>query len=339
MSFIWKRTHTVAAVASAAVLVGGGIGVATALNGPDPAPVTGPTPTATVVPGGAAPGASPTKKPETKPFDYLTGGKPSSHEVFAVKVENIALARPQVGLHDADVVFAEEVEGGQTRLIAIYHRTFPTAVEPVRSARTTDVQLLPLFGKPGLVYSGANTRVQAKIDRASIVPIYNATRDPRRVAPHNVRANLQQIAAKHKVGRAQSIGWTFAKPAPKGAKAKSAKVKVGNDTFGFGYAGGRYTVAWNGQTYVDGDDRTHTLADNVVVLKVRNSADGNRDVLGTPSVHSDTTGHGKLSVYRNGVRITGTWKRSGTSRPLRLLDDSGRKIPLKPGKTWVLLKG
>ena len=76
-----------------------------------------------------------------------------------------------------------------------------------------------------------------------------------------------------------------------------------------------------------------------MVLKVRNSADGNRDVLGTPSVHSDTTGHGKLSVYRNGVRITGTWKRSGTSRPLRLLDDSGQKIPLKPGKTWVLLKG
>ena len=195
MSFTWKRTHTVAAVASAAVLVGGGIGVATALSG-RPEPVAGPTPTATVASGGATPTATPTKKPETKPFDYLTGGKPSSNEVFAVKVENIALARPQVGLHDADIVFAEEVEGGQTRLIAIYHRTFPTAVEPVRSARTTDVQLLPLFGKPGLVYSGANSRVQRKIDRASIVPIYNATRDPRRVAPHNVRADLKQIAAK-----------------------------------------------------------------------------------------------------------------------------------------------
>ena len=337
MSFTWKRTHTVAAVASAAVLVGGGIGVATALSGPDPEPVTGPTPT--VASGGATPTSRPPKKAETKPFDYLTGGKRSSNEVFAVKVENIALARPQVGLHDADIVFAEEVEGGQTRLIAIYHRTFPTAVEPVRSARTTDVQLLPLFGKPGLVYSGANSRVQRKIDRASIVPIYNATRDPRRVAPHNVRANLKQIAAKAKVGRAQSIGWTFAKQAPKGAQARSAKVRVGNDTFGFGYAGGRYTVRWNGQTYADGDDRTITKADNVVVLDVHNSADGNRDVLGTPSVHSDTTGHGTLSVYRNGVRITGTWKRAGTSRPLRLLDDSGAKIPLHPGKTWVLLKG
>ena len=170
-------------------------------------------------------------------------------------MENIAAARPQVGLSAADITFVEEVEGGQTRLIAVYHSKLPTAVEPVRSARTTDARLLPMFGRPGLVYSGANAKVQRRLDATSIVPLYNDTRDPRRVAPHNVRVDLKQIAAQKKVGRARSIGWTFDKNVPDGgSKPKAVGGRVGNDAFDFRYAKGRYTVRWRGQTYADGDN-------------------------------------------------------------------------------------
>jgi hypothetical protein len=100
--------------------------------------------------------------------------------VLAVKVENIAAARPQVGLASADIVFVEEVEGSLTRLVAVYHSRFPSRVGPVRSARNTDVELLPLFGKPGLVYSGANRKVQRNIDRASIKALPRSDRDPSR---------------------------------------------------------------------------------------------------------------------------------------------------------------
>ena len=145
----------VIAVAAAAVVVTGGIGAAAALNRPDAQPVpassvsassSAPTPIET-------PSATPTTTSSAKPTDPLTGGKPSNHEVIAVKVENIAAARPQVGLSLADITFVEEVEGAQTRLIAVYHTRFPKRLGPVRSARSTDVELLPLFGKPGLVYS------------------------------------------------------------------------------------------------------------------------------------------------------------------------------------------
>jgi hypothetical protein len=342
-SFVWKRTHTLVAVLTALVLVGGGIGLASALSGPGRqlgSAAGGALTTGTTGQGRPSTSKPSVDKPKPKPVDFLTGGKVSHHEVFAVKVENIALARPQVGLHDADIVFAEEVEGAQTRLIAIYHTVFPTAVEPVRSARTTDARLLPMFGRPGLVYSGANTKVQRRIDQTSIVPLYNASRDPRRVAPHNVRVNLKHVAAMERVGRAQSIGWTFDPAVPKGSvTAKTAKIKVGHDTFGFAYAKGRYAVRWNGRPYADGDNGTPTFTDNVVVLKVANRSDGNRDVLGTPSVYSDTVGHGDVTIYRNGTKISGTWKRGRSTRPLRLLDRSGQKIPLKPGKTWVLLQG
>ena len=135
-------------------------------------------------------------------------------------MENIAAARPQVGLSQADITFIQEVEGAQTRLIAVYHSRFPKRLGPIRSARSTDVQLLPLFGKPGLVYSGANSSVRRKINNASIVPILRTTRDSRRVAPHNVFVNLATIAKSTKLAKATPIGWTFSETAPQGAHGR-----------------------------------------------------------------------------------------------------------------------
>jgi hypothetical protein len=254
-------------------------------------------------------------------------------------VENIAAARPQVGLSLADITFVEEVEGAQTRLVGIYHTRFPKRLGPIRSARSTDVQLLPLFGKPGLVYSGANRSVQHKIDNASIVPIPRSTRDHRRVAPHNVFVDLAAIARSTKLAAAGSIGWTFGDAAPRGGAANSIKVRVGHDTFGFAYSSGRYTVRWNGARYADGDSHAITKTDNVVIMKVRNHPDGNRDVLGAPSVQSDTVGKGKVTIYRDGKKIVGRWKRAKVSGPLRFTDKSGDPIALKPGQTWVALAG
>ena len=285
-----------------------------------------------------SPAPTTTTKPQ-KTTDPLTGGEVSDHEVIAAKVENIGAARPQVGLSQADITFIQEVEGAQTRLLAVYHSRFPKRLGPIRSARSTDAQLLPLFGKPGLVYSGANASVQRKIDNASIVAIRRSTRDSRRVAPHNVFVNLDKIAKSTKLAKAKSIGWTFNDAAPRGATANAVKVRVGHDTFDFRYSSGRYTVRWNGSRYADGDSGAISKADNVVIMKVRNHPDGNRDVQGVPSVQSDTVGTGAVTIYRDGRKIEGRWERAKAAAPLRFSDKSGNVIALKPGQTWVALAG
>ncbi len=333
---VGRRARAVAAVVTTVVLVGGVGGC----SGSDVPPTTTP-------PSSSAPSDTPTPTPSEytatpRPAagDPLTGGKVSRNPVIAVKVENTSAARPQVGLSQADIVFVEEVEGAQTRLVAVYHSRLPTRLGPVRSARTTDAQLLPLFGKPGLVYSGANARVQRTLDRASLVPVFRLTRDRRRSVPHNVFVDLRQVARTERLGKAQPIGWAFAdKPSQGGRPDDTATSKVGNDTFGFAYAKGRYTVSWRGARYVDGDNEAVTKADNVVIMRVRNVPDGNRDVLGSASVLSETVGRGKVTLYRDGVRIDGTWSRSKSSAPLRFADPSGKDIALKPGQTWVTLQG
>ena len=325
------------AVSAAAVLAVGGIGAAAVLSRPDAQPLASSSTSAS----SAAPTATPTTTPTPRPksTDPLAGGKVSNHAVIAAKVENIAAARPQVGLGLADITFIEEVEGAQTRLIAVYHTRFPKRLGPIRSARSTDVQLLPLFGKPGLVYSGANSSVQRKINNAAIVPIPRSTRDHNRVAPHNVFVNMAAIARSTKLREATPIGWTFSDVVPSTPSYTSVKVRVGHDTFGFGYSSGRYTVRWNGSRYADGDTKAITKTDNVVIMKVHNHPDGNRDVLGAPSVQSDTVGKGAVTIYRDGKKISGQWKRTKVSAPLRFTDKSGDPIALKPGQTWVALAG
>jgi Protein of unknown function (DUF3048) N-terminal domain/Protein of unknown function (DUF3048) C-terminal domain len=328
-----------AAATAAAVVVAGGIGLAAVISGQESDPLT----TSSISTESTAPAPKPspttTTKPREKPTDPLTGGEVSQNEVIAAKVENIAAARPQVGLNQADITFVQEVEGAQTRLIAVYHSRFPKRLGPIRSARSTDVQLLPLFGKPGLVYSGANRAVQRKIDNASIMPIQRSTRDSRRVAPHNVFVDLDKIAKSTKLATATSIGWIFDRTSPRAAAASAVKVRVGHDTFDFRYTSGRYTVHWNGSRYADGDSGAISKADNVVIMKVRNHADGNRDVRGALSIQSDTVGTGAVTIHRDGRKVEGRWERTKASAPLRFRDKSGDLIALKPGQTWVVLAG
>jgi hypothetical protein len=333
-----SRSRFAFAAAAAAVVLAGCIGIAAIVSGQESDP---PTTSSISTESAPTPMPSPTttSKHREKPTDPLTGGEVSQNTVIAAKVENITAAKPQVGLNQADITFVQEVEGAQTRLMAVYHSRFPARVGPIRSARSTDVQLLPLFGKPGLVYSGANPSVQRKIDNASIMPIQRSTRDSRRVAPHNVFVDLDTIAKSTKLAKATSIGWIFDNAAPRAAAASAVKVRVGHDTFDFRYASGRYTVRWNGSRYADGDSGAITEADNVVIMNVRSHADGNRDVRGAPSVQSDTVGTGAVTIHRNGRKIEGRWERTKASAPLRFIDKSGDRIALKPGQSWVVLAG
>jgi hypothetical protein len=61
--------------------------------------------------------------------------------------------------------------------------------------------------------------------------------------------------------------------------------------------------------------------------------------LGAPSVQSDTVGKAAVTIYRDGKKISGQWKRTKVSAPLRFTDKSGDPIALKPGQTWVALAG
>lgn len=116
----------------------------------------------------ARPSTSPPKTSE--PSEEADG--PS---VLAVKIDNVRAARPQTGIDSADVVYAEQVEGGLSRLMAVYATKLPKTVGPVRSARESDLELLRQFDRPTLAFSGAQGKLMPLINRAPLV-----ARPPRR---------------------------------------------------------------------------------------------------------------------------------------------------------------
>ena len=79
--------------------------------------------------------------------------------ILVVKVENTHAARPQIGLSSADVVYVEQVEGGISRLAAVFSSTLPSKVGPIRSARITDPDLVAQFGHVAFAYSGVQPKM------------------------------------------------------------------------------------------------------------------------------------------------------------------------------------
>ena len=76
----------------------------------------------------------------------LSGRVGSDGPILAVKIDDTAPAHPQAGLEDADIVYIEQVEGGLTRLAAIFSSKIPEVIGPVRSARISDIEILePIY--------------------------------------------------------------------------------------------------------------------------------------------------------------------------------------------------
>ena len=63
------------------------------------------------------------------------------------KIDNVPQARPPTGLTKADIVYLLPVEGGLSRIFAVFSSHIPPVVGPVRSSREEDIQLLRQFGR------------------------------------------------------------------------------------------------------------------------------------------------------------------------------------------------
>ncbi len=190
------------------------------------------------------------------PTDPLTGGPVSKNPVVAVKIDNTGGAYPQFGIGSADIIYVEQVEGGLTRLIAIFHTTLPDEVGPARSVRTTDVQLLPSYGDPLLVFSGGKTAIlnllhDSPVTDTSTDSGYHRTSE--RNAPYNLIASLPEIVAQHP-GKAavKSNGMTFISSDPRVAAApkvtKLTVTMIEGET-SFDYVDGAYQVFHHGSQY------------------------------------------------------------------------------------------
>ena len=106
--------------------------------------------------------------PDKKVTSVLSGREGSDGQLLAVKIDDTNMAHPQIGLEDADVVYIEQVEGGLTRLAAIFSTVIPSRIGPVRSARISDIDILSQYGRVAFAYSGAQRKLLPVIQSANL---------------------------------------------------------------------------------------------------------------------------------------------------------------------------
>nr|WP_189265661.1 DUF3048 domain-containing protein [Streptomyces fuscichromogenes] len=263
--------------------------------------------------------------------------------VLAVKIDNVAAARPQTGLDAADVVYAEQVEGGLSRLMAVYATELPEVIGPVRSARESDLELLRQFDRPTLAFSGAQKRLLPLIDKAPLRPespeeasraYYRGTGRP---APHNLYLRPAELLDRAPGRAALTTGFRYG-PAPAGGTATAARTVR--------YPAARFSFTWSAArkrwlVSMDGTPARTTAGNRlapatVVVQYVRVTKSAYHDVLGNNTPFTETVGTGKAEVLRDGRSYEATWSRPEASDGTTFTGPDGGPLDFADGQVWVV---
>lgn len=271
----------------------------------------------------------------------------SAGPVLAVKIDNVGAARPQTGLDAADVVYAEQVEGGLSRLMAIYATRFPEAVGPVRSARESDLELLRQFDDPTLAFSGAQHKLLPVIDKAPLRPatpeknpgssgsFYRGTAKP---APHNLYVRPGRLMGSAPGADALTTGFRFG-AAPAGGSpetSRTVRFPAARFTFSWSASGHRWLVSMDGTPTVTTDGKRVAPA-TVVVQYVKVTQSKYHDFLGNSTPFTQTVGSGTAKVLRDGRVFDAEWKRPAATDGTEFTTNHGAPMNFARGQVWVVL--
>lgn len=267
---------------------------------------------------------------------------------LVVKIDNAPLGRPQSGLNQADIVYVEMVEGGVTRLGAVYQSTDADPVGPVRSARSTDIGFLSSLNRPLFAYAGTNAVTQKAVTAAALVDLSGGAgyrRDPKKPAPYNLFSSTAALFARAPKDAAPPAPQFTYRPADTPLTAAGAaplakahvryKDKITTD-IDYEWNGSAWARKQNGTPHVDSAG-TQVAPANVIIQFVTYKDTGLRDRSNTGVPEGQLVGEGEAWILSDGKIVKGKWAKANLTEATRFTDAGGAPVPLTPGRTWVEL--
>ena len=287
---------------------------------------------------------------EEPTYNSLSGREGSDGEILAVKIDDSVSARPQIGIDRADIVYIEQVEGGLTRLAAIFSSEIPTLIGPIRSARISDIEILAQYGRVVFAYSGAQSKLLPVISAANLND-YGAqrqsptiyTRDESRTSPTNMVLRADLLLEKvrsdgREIATSRSVGWNFGELPIGGTAITEAKLSWPAASYEVKWSKeeSRWLIFNNGVANMSASGVQHGpttfLIQNVEILPSEYG-----DKFGGVTPYSKTIGSGTGFVLRDGKYFPATWARPDELSGTTWLAQDGSELPFARGQIWIAL--
>jgi hypothetical protein len=274
------------------------------------------------------------------------GGVAAKRCAVTVKIDNTQAGHPKYNVDQADLVYEEVVEGGITRLAAVFNSKNPDRVGPVRSVRKSDHLIVtPLRGV--FAYSGGAPDSVQSIQQAPVVRLDESAagdamfRDHSRNAPWNLYANVDRMYGSC-TDPAPGPQFSYRDPKQPVTGGKPVLSALVNFRAGFEV---RWTwdppsATWKRRIFGE-PEVTATgfqfAPQNVVMIFAPYTGGDPRPEYFMYGAEAQLVGTGPAKVLTGGKLIEGTWTRPNASSPTTLEDAAGNEIRLAPGQTWIEL--
>lgn len=284
------------------------------------------------------------------PVNSLTGLEGSDGPVLVVKIDDTVYAHPQVGLKDADVVYIEQVEGGLTRLAAVFSSKIPALIGPVRSARISDIELLAQYGKVAFAYSGAQRLLLPEIAAANLFDVgankfgpkfyFN---DPDRIAPYAMMLRAPELLGEGKLrgvspATSAKMGWNFGEADDGLISIKSAHISWPASSYDaiWSEKEDRWLLNHNGNLNLDA--KGYVLGPKTFLVQMVSITDSiYKDKVGGITPFSATVGSGTCFLLRNGGYSPCRWSRPTEDSGTTFTDPAGEELTFEAGQIWIAL--
>ena len=271
----------------------------------------------------------------------------------AVMVDDNAVARPQYGFNAASIVYQAPADGGEDRYMMVFQEQDAARVEPIRSGRPYFVNWASEY-RAAFAHYGGDAKTLAFLPTIAGKVLYNVDalfgagsvfhRDKDRVAPHNAygsTAGIRQFAIAHGAPAlmpADTAVRPFGDDLPADQRPAQGTIRIPYGTGATGYAYDSKTNAYlrsvAGRAQLDAADGKRVTARNVVVLFMRLSIDPESEP-GYRRPVLDQIGSGKALVFRDGLVISGTWRKDSAAGLTRFFDRAGKEITLVRGRIFI----
>ncbi|WP_430007639.1 DUF3048 domain-containing protein [Metabacillus idriensis] len=288
--------------------------------------------------------SAPIVKKNIYPLTGLPSGEKAEQRAFAVMINNHPAARPQSGLHQADLVYEVLSEGNITRFLAVYQSNQPAVIGPVRSAREYYVDLSTgydaVFISHGWSPQAKETLEKGNNDYLNGL-FYDGTlfwRATFRKAPHNSYISAENIKEGADLNginlskQPKPLPFTDAKETAEGDSGLEATVRydqseVWNSVYKYDKQTKKYLRYSNNEQTKDLESGNAIAVDNLFIAEMKHQT---IDDYGRRAI--DLTSGGKGILLQKGVSRQVEW-RNIDGRILPYLN--GKPIGFVPGKTWI----